>query len=144
MVRSPLCSTSGIAGNITLIDDGWPLLTFNSLELPWLNNASNASAIPAGAYDAFIRNSPSNGTVVELKNVPDCTNIQIHKGNFISDTVGCVLIGMGKGTSTANPTLTESKAGVDAFMRTVSSMASLDSGRGAPTNLSVRISGCAG
>ncbi len=82
--------------------------------------------------------------MVELKNVPDCTNIQIHKGNFISDTVGCVLIGMGKGTSTANPTLTESKAGVDAFMRTVSSMASLDSGRGAPTNLSVRISGCAG
>lgn len=64
-----------------------------SLELPDKGNASNVSCIPAGTYEYFKRVSGVNGDVIELSNVVGRKYIQVHKGNFTSDVLGCILLG---------------------------------------------------
>lgn len=64
-----------------------------TLELPDLQNEPNISCIPEGIYEYFYRVSPANGEVLELKNVVNRTFIQIHVGNWVDDTVGCILVG---------------------------------------------------
>jgi hypothetical protein len=66
-----------------------------TLELPWLNNANDISCIPEGFYKAFKRNSPTNGFVIELKDVPNRSYVQIHKGNYTRNVKGCILVGDG-------------------------------------------------
>jgi len=76
-------------------------LTFNdfecfTLELPDLGNKRNISCIPEGTYLAKKRFSPSKQeAVIEYINVPDRTYIQIHKGNFTSQLLGCQAVGDG-------------------------------------------------
>lgn len=64
-----------------------------TLELPWLDNQQNISCIPAKKYRAAYRKSPSNGDVIELKNVEGRSYIQIHSGNYTSQILGCILVG---------------------------------------------------
>lgn len=65
-----------------------------TLEEPWRDNANGISCIPAGKYHGWKRLSPKRGYVVpELKDVPDRTNVQIHCGNTLEDTLGCILVG---------------------------------------------------
>jgi hypothetical protein len=64
-----------------------------TLELPWRDNETNISCIPAGEYNYAFRSSARNGWVLELKNVPDRTNVQMHSGNFMRNTKGCILVG---------------------------------------------------
>lgn len=64
-----------------------------TLELPDRGNHPKISCIPAGTYSYFKRNSPTNGDVLELRGVHNRTNIQVHKGNYTSDVVGCILVG---------------------------------------------------
>ena len=68
-------------------------LALFTLELPWLDNERSISCIPEGEYEAIYRQSPKNGEVFELLNVPDRTYIQFHKGNFNYQTEGCILVG---------------------------------------------------
>ncbi len=72
------------------LPNGWQCFT---LELPWLDNKRSISCIPAGTYKAFKRNSPRNGAVFELRNVPNRTNIQCHAGNYTRQIEGCILVG---------------------------------------------------
>lgn len=64
-----------------------------TLELPWHNNLPNISCIPPGQYSYFRRTSPSNGEVLELRDVEGRTFIQIHAGNYTRHTFGCILVG---------------------------------------------------
>ncbi|AUR91594.1 hypothetical protein NVP1161O_152 [Vibrio phage 1.161.O._10N.261.48.C5] len=64
-----------------------------TLELPDKGNASNVSCIPAGTYEYFKRVSNANGNVIELRNVVGRKYVQVHKGNFTSDILGCILVG---------------------------------------------------
>jgi signal peptidase I len=64
-----------------------------TLELPDKGNASNISCIPAGTYEYFKRVSGVNGDVIELRDVVGRSFIQVHKGNFTSDILGCILVG---------------------------------------------------
>ena len=57
---------------------------------------SEKDKIPKGKYSAYIRNSPSNGKVIELKGVTNRTYIQIHSGNYLKDTEGCILVGLSR------------------------------------------------
>lgn len=70
---------------------------FTTLEPPWLNNAANKSCIPAGIYTIKPRHTPKYGDhlIVEGTEPREC--ILCHKGNFPSNTEGCILIGMGFG-----------------------------------------------
>src|SRR6056297_1040927 len=53
-----------------------------------------STAIPTGIYEGFLRMSPSRGRLIpELKDVPQFKHIQIHSGNSVKDTDGCILVG---------------------------------------------------
>lgn len=80
-----------------------------TLELPDRQNKEGESCIPCGTYEMFKRISSRNntrigGVVYELKDVPERENIQIHIGNFLNNTSGCILVGK----STNNHILIES------------------------------------
>ena len=76
--------------------------TMETLELPDRNNRINESRIPAGTYNAHIRDDGDKGYRVELEDVPGRTNIQIHTGNVPRDTTGCILIGTERGDNRVN------------------------------------------
>lgn len=81
-------------GNARVIDaDCCVVMGFCTLELPWLNNQTGVSCIPEGEYTWFKRESPANGLVIELEDVPNRTYIQMHRGNFTRDIRGCILAG---------------------------------------------------
>jgi hypothetical protein len=63
------------------------------LELRTDNNAPYVSSIPAGTYPVKIRIDGTLGWRLELQNVPNRENVQIHVGNFPRNTVGCLLPG---------------------------------------------------
>lgn len=66
---------------------------FKTLELPWLNNERNVSCIPDGKYKCSRIISPKFGNVFEIINVKNRSNVLLHKGNYLRDTSGCILIG---------------------------------------------------
>lgn len=63
------------------------------LELPWKGNQPYISCIPEGSYKARSIVSPANGRCIQLNGVPGREFIQIHKGNFTRDVMGCILPG---------------------------------------------------
>ncbi|WP_051412154.1 DUF5675 family protein [Halonatronum saccharophilum] len=86
-----------------------------TLELPWEDNKRRKSCILAGQYKAFIRDKSTsrwNYNVIQLRNVPNRNAIQIHRGNKISHTKGCILIGKTKGDNV----VWQSKAAMDELM----------------------------
>lgn len=64
-----------------------------TLELPFLDNQTNVSAIPPGFYNCEKITSPSLGKCIDIKNVIGRTYIRIHSGNYTSQIQGCVLVG---------------------------------------------------
>lgn len=64
-----------------------------SLELPDNDNQQDISCIPEGTYGYYLRNSPKNGLILELKLVINRDYIQIHSGNFTRQILGCILVG---------------------------------------------------
>lgn len=71
-----------------------------TLEHPERGNRPNDSCIPAGVYKLFIR--PNAETrhdydVIQLIGVPGRTDVQIHIGNRLKDTLGCILVGDKRG-----------------------------------------------
>lgn len=65
-----------------------------TLERPWSENAKNLSAIPDGEYRGLIRYDHDDHWRIELEGVLDRSNVQIHIGNNVDDSAGCILIGM--------------------------------------------------
>lgn len=68
---------------------------FFTLELLYAGNLENVSCIPEGIYEYFLRDSPSKGSVLELKEVRNRSFIQLHAGNYTSQILGCILVGDG-------------------------------------------------
>jgi hypothetical protein len=86
-----------------LIGDGWSLF---SLELPWKDNKSSISCIPAGQYKCSFCYSPSfKKNLYRLADVPKREGVLIHAGNwagdttkgYISNVLGCILLGKTRG-----------------------------------------------
>lgn len=75
--------------------EGLKVAEFDTLELSYKGNQRRISCIPNGTYSVFPRFSFRHGTCFEIGNVPERDAILIHKGNFNSQTKGCVLIGHG-------------------------------------------------
>lgn len=103
----------------------WGTMIYNrqpfcvTLELPWKNNARNVSCIPSGTYTAFRRLSGirGRGVVFQLKGVPNRTAIQIHKGNFTSDILGCIILGEKFEDIGSKRAIQQSKPAFKEFMR---------------------------
>ena len=66
---------------------------FDSLELPYKENKQDISCIPNGNYKCVKRNSSKFGNHLHILNVPNREYILIHKGNYHTDILGCILIG---------------------------------------------------
>ena len=99
-------------GTITNDADG-SVMVPATLELPWLDNQHNVSRIPAGVYPAFRFQSPHIGyELFQLANVPDRVGIDIHIGNTMKDTLGCVLVG----ETQEGDAITESRKAFGLFM----------------------------
>ena len=66
------------------------------LELPWLDNQQDVSCIPEGVHTIFKRMSPSRKIeVMEYRDIPNRSNVQIHPGNYTRQILGCQLPGDG-------------------------------------------------
>ena len=65
-----------------------------TLEPPWKGNLPYISCIPAGWYEWKKHLSPKFKHCVLLQGVKDRSNILIHKGNSVSETKGCILVGL--------------------------------------------------
>lgn len=77
-----------------------------TLELPWRDNASDVSCVPAGTYTAKFQHSNHFKTdLYHLQDVPNRSDVMIHSGNFggdkslgyKSDILGCILLGLETG-----------------------------------------------
>tara|TARA_R110000796_G_scaffold59371_4_gene136850 strand:- start:28122 stop:28541 length:420 start_codon:yes stop_codon:yes gene_type:complete len=76
-----------------LTDEDHIIKTWDSLELPWKDNEVRVSCIPELVYTAHKHISPRFGKCLWIKDVPNRSEILVHKGNFFSDILGCILIG---------------------------------------------------
>ena len=92
---------------------------------PSVENEQRTDCIPVGTYVCKIVNSPKFGKVYEITNVPNRSAILIHSGNFCGDVakgykshvLGCILLGVGKGTLEGQEAITGSKPIIAAFMK---------------------------
>lgn len=80
-------------GNLQLFENEQRVFECKTMELPWLNNQRRISCIPVGEYKVKKHVSPMFGNCFYVENVPDRSEILIHKGNYNSDTLGCILPG---------------------------------------------------
>lgn len=69
-------------------------IIFRTLELGWHDNEKRISCIPKGTYDVVKRVSPKYGEHFHVLNVPNRDMILIHHGNFHTDILGCILVGL--------------------------------------------------
>ena len=101
LTRSP-STDQGTFGDFRTDDDA---LRFDSLELPWRDNATGHSCIPVGEYQCVWHLSPSKGWVYLLTGTAPRTDVLIHSANFAGDVdkgwqsqlLGCITVGMSTG-----------------------------------------------
>jgi hypothetical protein len=65
-----------------------------TLELPWRFNQGNISAIPEGSYTGHVREDGDLGWRIELVQVKNRKNVEIHVGNWPKNSTGCILLGL--------------------------------------------------
>lgn len=75
-------------------DNDKALASFRCLELPDLNNKRRVSRINAGEYVAKKHVSPKFGECLWLQDVEGRSEILVHAGNFHTQILGCILIGL--------------------------------------------------
>jgi hypothetical protein len=68
-----------------------------TLERPDVANLDEVSAIPAGIYTAHLRFGLNGKGRIQLEGVPNRTDVQIHIGTRVSNSAGCILVGMRMG-----------------------------------------------
>lgn len=71
--------------------------TWSTLERNWEDNKHDTSCILLGTYICKRVNSPKFGNTFEITGVPNRSEILIHKGNYMHDSHGCLLIATGYG-----------------------------------------------
>jgi|ETNvirenome_6_85_1030632.scaffolds.fasta_scaffold30023_4 hypothetical protein len=92
-----------------------------TLELPWLDNTPNISCIPEGVYECRRSTFHVGGYPCwEICDIEGRTLVKIHIGNYPSDILGCVIVGMGRSEST--PAVWSSKTAFTKFMENTKDM----------------------
>jgi hypothetical protein len=61
--------------------------------------------IPTGTYPAQLYDSPRFGRQVVLLDVPGRSFIEIHAGNTVNDTTGCILVGANRTGNSIGPSI---------------------------------------
>ncbi len=78
-----------------------------SIELPWRHNARNISCIPQGVYRCTKRVA-NEKHVIDIYDVSDRTEIQIHIANKVSELLGCIAPGEKRGEMDRQPAVLSS------------------------------------
>lgn len=88
VLRRYLKSNIGTIGNIIYKEE--PIAV--TLEHPFLDNRALVSCIPVGSY---LTKEDNSGRFKwwALNGVPNRSNIEIHQGNTLHDTLGCIIVG---------------------------------------------------
>lgn len=79
-------------GTFRMNSDHQPIFT---LELPWKNNQKFISCIPAGIYTLAPYSGSKHKYVYKFYGVEPREHVEFHVGNYIKDTGGCPLVGLG-------------------------------------------------
>ena len=88
-----------VTGKLLLLDNKNNLiLQLQTLERPWVFNERKISCIPSGTYLVKRHISPKFGQCFKIQDVKGRSDILIHSGNVVKDTLGCVLVGLTSGT----------------------------------------------
>jgi hypothetical protein len=97
LYEQPTLDPKQTIGNLYVVQDDVILYECYTLELPYLDNQRRISCIPADTYTCRKRSaadSPSrNYDHIHILDVPNRSWILIHKGNFYTDILGCILVG---------------------------------------------------
>jgi len=80
------------------------------------DNIEDISCIPAGQYLCRRHDSPKFGETFKILNVPNRTHVLFHRGNFIKDTAGCVILGITWGNLSGNRAVLNSGKSFESFM----------------------------
>lgn len=94
-----------------------------TLELPWVDENGDKisdkekSCINSGVYTCKRINSPHFGEVFEIIDVPNRTHVLIHKGNFLKNTKGCILLGLIRGEKDNEPCVYQSTEAFNRFIK---------------------------
>lgn len=104
---------------------------FWTLEEPWRNNTPEVSCIPSGHYRAHAHDSKKFGqcfiiTDLQNRNPSNRNGILIHAGNTISDTSGCILVGLEVGQLNEKKAVLKSKEAFARFMQRMTGIVSCD------------------
>jgi hypothetical protein len=87
----------GVFGHLQVFSGRTEIFGCFTVERPWVNNLPNVSCIPAGAYRTKLQDHvKEDGTsykALELLNVIDRDNIEIHIANTMDDLKGCIGVG---------------------------------------------------
>lgn len=94
-----------------------------TLELPWLDNLSKRSCIPAGVYRCAIVQSPRFGRVYHVRDVPGRAAVLIHSGNWAGQipqwrthVQGCIVLGERAGMLSGQRAVLVSQPALRRFM----------------------------
>ena len=89
-----------------------------TLERPWLGNERRVSCIPTGRYKLWNRYYNRGGyEAVEITDVPDRSYILIHVGNYVKNSLGCVLLGRSITRMNEELAVTHSRAAFKQFYK---------------------------
>jgi len=82
-------------GKLEVFDtDNNKVFECKTLELDWQNNEKRKSCIPTGVYKVTSRRSVKYGSHFLVNDVPKRDTILIHHGNYHTDILGCILVGL--------------------------------------------------
>jgi hypothetical protein len=113
-LKRTLFNSEGVFGEF-LLEDGTIFCV--TLEHPYENQGVWTPKVPSGEYVCQRRFSPKfQYDVFEIMNVPGCTYIEIHVGNFATDSDGCILLGQALNDQSGVLMITNSKAAFAKFM----------------------------
>ena len=91
-IKRFLICKDGIFSTLTFMGQSWFTLEH---AYPVMGDSSMLfeAKVQVGTYAAVLYYSPKHKcTLVKLLNVPNCTDIEIHIGNFNDDSIGCFCI----------------------------------------------------
>ena len=95
-----------------------------TLELPWVDENGDKisdkekSCINSGVYTCKRSwYNAHNYEVFELQNVPNRKEVLIHRGNWLKDTKGCILLGLIRGEKDNEPCVYQSTEAFNRFMK---------------------------
>lgn len=107
-------------GVFIVLDDGLPIFSCISLELPWRDNKPQVSCVPEGEYQIkYEYSNKFKQFLWELKGVPDRSEIKIHPANNVHELLGCIALGRNLALKSA---LVSSRPSVNQFHRVMENL----------------------